>query len=386
MEPKKLDLTKEYGLVLEGGGAKGSYQIGVWKALREAGIHIRGIAGTSVGSLNGALICMDDLEKAEYIWENITYSQVMDLPQQWMQFMETRDFSKLTPSDMLSQAKQFLKDGGVDITPLKELLDSAVDEDKIRRSPRELYVSTYSITDRKGMSVDVRQAPRGAIRDMLLASSYLPVFKPEKLQGKRFMDGGGFNNVPIDVLMDRGYKDIIVIRIYGIGFDRGRFLKIPEDVNVITIAPRQNLGGILEFDKKKAKRNIKLGYFDAIRQLEGLYGKHYYIRADRPELYYFERMLSELELILPWLEERFDITCAKPGEEKPGCRYYTEQALPGLASFYQLDGDWNYKDLYLAVIESMARKQRINRFEVVSLETLAQKVLKDTFHFAKVVL
>ena len=75
----QLDLTKEYGIVLEGGGARGSYQIGAWKALREAGIKIRGIAGASVGALNGALICMDDLEKAEEIWENIRYSQVIDV-------------------------------------------------------------------------------------------------------------------------------------------------------------------------------------------------------------------------------------------------------------------------------------------------------------------
>ena len=38
----KLDTNKEYGLVLEGGGAKGAYQIGAWKALKEAGIHVKG--------------------------------------------------------------------------------------------------------------------------------------------------------------------------------------------------------------------------------------------------------------------------------------------------------------------------------------------------------
>ena len=52
-----LDLTKEYGLVLDGGGARGAYQIGAWKALREAGVKIEAVAGTSVGALNGALIC-----------------------------------------------------------------------------------------------------------------------------------------------------------------------------------------------------------------------------------------------------------------------------------------------------------------------------------------
>ena len=58
----KLDLSREYGLVLEGGGAKGSFQIGAWRALREAGIKLKGVSGVSVGALNGALICMDDPE------------------------------------------------------------------------------------------------------------------------------------------------------------------------------------------------------------------------------------------------------------------------------------------------------------------------------------
>lgn len=49
-----LDLTKEYGLVLDGGGARGAYQIGAWKALREAGVKIEAVAGTSVGALNGS--------------------------------------------------------------------------------------------------------------------------------------------------------------------------------------------------------------------------------------------------------------------------------------------------------------------------------------------
>ena len=55
---KILDPNRQYGLVLEGGGARGAYQIGAWMALRQAGIRIKGIAGASVGALNGALICM----------------------------------------------------------------------------------------------------------------------------------------------------------------------------------------------------------------------------------------------------------------------------------------------------------------------------------------
>lgn len=61
-----------YGLVLEGGGAKGSYHIGAYKAIKEMGIEIKGIAGTSVGALNGALITQGDFERAYDLWESIS--------------------------------------------------------------------------------------------------------------------------------------------------------------------------------------------------------------------------------------------------------------------------------------------------------------------------
>ena len=68
-----------YGLVLEGGGAKGAYHIGVSKALVEIGIEIGGVAGTSVGALNGAMIVQGELDKAYEVWQNINPSQIMNL-------------------------------------------------------------------------------------------------------------------------------------------------------------------------------------------------------------------------------------------------------------------------------------------------------------------
>ena len=67
---------------------------------------------------------------------------------------------------------------------------------------------------------------------MLMASAYLPVFKREKLGGKRYLDGGGWNNVPVDILLEEGYRDIIIIRIYGLGFDSEKVTQIPEDAKV----------------------------------------------------------------------------------------------------------------------------------------------------------
>ena len=124
-----IDLTKEYGIVLEGGGARGAYQIGAWRALKEAGVKIKGISGTSVGALNGALICMGDLEKAERIWKNISYSRIMDVDDEVMKNLLR---GKLPLKEFLQESRKMIREGGFDITPLKNLIDQEIRPEKIR--------------------------------------------------------------------------------------------------------------------------------------------------------------------------------------------------------------------------------------------------------------
>ena len=367
----QLDLTKEYGIVLEGGGARGSYQIGAWKALREAGIKIRGIAGASVGALNGALICMDDLEKAEEIWENIRYSQVIDVDDDVIETVKKLDLKSLDLVKVAEDAKKILKDKGLDITPLKNLIESVVNEDKIRSSDRELYLTTYSVTDRELLVLNAKDIPDGEIGDMLLASAYFPAFRNDKLGGKRYLDGGGWNNVPINILLEHDYKDILVIRIYGLGYDSERTTEIPEDVHVTHIAPRQDLGGILEFDRTRARKNMTLGYYDATRVLYGLEGRWYYLYAPESDVYYFERFLTEIEEftrcgLLPMPEQI--------PEELSGYRIYTEQVFPFLAQRMKLKKNWTYKELYLSFLEDTARSFRISRFHIYTPAELKQKI------------
>ena len=367
----QLDLTKEYGIVLEGGGARGSYQIGAWKALREAGIKIRGIAGASVGALNGALICMDDLEKAEEIWENIRYSQVINVDDDVIETVKKLDLKSLDLVKVAEDAKKILKDKGLDITPLKNLIESVVDEDKIRSSDRELYLTTYSVTDRELLVLNAKDIPDGEIGDMLLASAYFPAFRNDKLGGKRYLDGGGWNNVPINILLEHDYKDILVIRIYGLGYDSERTTEIPKDVHVTHIAPRQDLGGILEFDRTRARKNMTLGYYDAKRVLYGLEGRWYYLYAPESDVYYFERFLTEIEEftrcgLLPMPEQI--------PEELSGYRIYTEQVFPFLAQRMKLKKNWTYKELYLSFLEDTARSFRISRFHIYTPAELKQKI------------
>ena len=359
----KLDLSREYGLVLEGGGAKGSFQIGAWRALREAGIKIKGVSGVSVGALNGALICMDDPEKAEDIWHNINYSAVMDFNMNTGSILETAE-----------EIKKLIKDRGVDITPLKKLLHETVDEAKIRNSHCELFATTFSVSDMKLLNIDVKSASEGKMEEILLASAFFPVFKTEKLSGKLYTDGGGFNNVPLDVLVDRGYQDVIVVRIYGPGYDREKKVKIPEGTNIYHIAPREELGGVLEFDKKRSRKNMALGYLEASRLLYGLDGRRYYIYAPYEEPYYFDRMMSELELLKIYLESVLDEEALAYLD---GYRFYTENVFPELARELKLKPDWDYKDMYLAILEELAVTFKISRYRVYKADELAREIHKS---------
>lgn len=359
----KLDLSREYGLVLEGGGAKGSFQIGAWRALREAGIKLKGVSGVSVGALNGALICMDDPEKAEDIWHNINYSAVMDFNMNTGSILETAE-----------EIKKLIKDRGVDITPLKKLLHETVDEEKIRNSHCELFATTFSVSDMKLLNIDVKSASEGKMEEILLASAFFPVFKTEKLSGKLYTDGGGFNNVPLDVLVDRGYQDVIVVRIYGPGYDREKKVKIPEGTNIYHIAPREELGGVLEFDKKRSRKNMALGYLEASRLLYGLDGRRYYIYAPYEEPYYFDRMMSELELLKIYLESVLDEEALAYLD---GYRFYTENVFPELAGELKLKPDWDYKDMYLAILEELAVTFKISRYRVYKADELAREIHKS---------
>ena len=242
-----IDLTKEYGLVLDGGGARGAYQIGAWKALCEAGVKVNAVAGTSVGALNGALICMGDAKKAEEIWYDMTFSDVMDVDDVWMERLFNKENSL---REIVSEFRKVLSDGGVDITPLRNLIHENIDEKKIRECGIELCLLTFSVSQLKEMDLSIRDIPDGLLEDFLLASAYLFGFKNEKLHGQIYVDGGIVNNFPINSLLERGYKDIIQIRIYGPG--RVPRVKADEDTTLYEIAPKVKLGSIIEFQSKRS--------------------------------------------------------------------------------------------------------------------------------------
>lgn len=341
MEPV-LDLTKEYGIVLDGGGARGAYQIGAWKALSEVGLKINAVAGTSVGALNGALICMGDVEKAEHIWNEIKFSNVMDVDDGWMEKLFQKENSI---REIIGEAMRLIAEGGVDITPLRNLIHENVDEKQIRESGIELCLLTFSVSKMKEIDISIHDIPEGLLEDFLLASAYLIGFKNEKLHGETYMDGGVINNLPINSLIERGYKDLIQIRIYGPG--RVPRVKIDEETTLYQIAPKVKLGSIIEFHNKRSRQNLKLGYYDAKRVIYGLAGRIYYIEQTREEWYY-EKILEGLSDI-----ERAEIIFV-----------------------LRLSRKCSDTEFYLAMLEASAKLLRIPKYQIYTVSELEQEVYR----------
>jgi len=365
MEPV-IDTSKEYGIVLEGGGAKGAYQIGAWRALREAGIKICAVAGTSVGALNAALICMEDLGKAEKLWETISYSKVMDVDDNIMSQVFQ---GKLEMTEALKRSMKLFTEGGADITPLKNLIADNIDEEYIRKGIINFYLLTFSISEMKELDLDMKEVSEGLMQDLLLASAYLPVFKNQKLHGKTYMDGGMFNNVPLESLVTRNYKHIIMIRIFGIG--REKKVKIPDDVTVLSVEPRVDLGNILDFDPKKSKRNMTIGYYDTMRLLYGLKGKIYYIEENHEECYYLNQLICIPEDAKIMLCEYYKLDVKK----ELLTRNCIEIVFGAVAAELKLGKEWTYCDLYISMLEVAAKMMRVQKYKIYTVEGL-QKAIK----------
>lgn len=350
----KIDNSKTYAIALEGGGAKGGYEIGVWQALDEAGIKYNAVSGTSVGALNGGLMAMRDLPRAIDAWNNMKLGKVIELDEEQEENLSRAFNGDIGLDDvqrLIPEALEIIKNRGLDVAPLRAWVREVVDARAIKESGVELYIATVSITDRKALEVKVNDLPEDQICDMLLASAYHPTFRLEKLGGKFYTDGGFVDTLPLHALVTNGYKDIIAVRIPGIGHNR-RF-KMPDDVNVTYIATNADLGGVLNFDAEQSRRDMAIGYLDAKRILYGLYGKHYYIERSMTDREALNMLLDSLET----------------GEN---LRQFCERDLPRVARHLDAEGD--YYELLIAVLEDAAAKQNIDNMRIYKDTELVAKL------------
>lgn len=246
-------------LVLAGGGSRGAYQIGVWKALRELSIPINIVTGTSVGALNAALIAMDDFDNALQVWKNINTSMILEV-----------DLDESLPANQKINfmVKQFLKDyvkqGGTNSYPLKQLLDKYCDEDIIRNSPIECGIIVVDKKTLKPLELYKEDINEGQLTEYLLASSSLfPAIKCCEIDGGEYIDGGYYDNLPVELATNKGADFIIAVDLEAVGMVRKSTIRNAK--NIIIIKSYWNLGPILVFEKEIINRNIRLGYLDTMK-------------------------------------------------------------------------------------------------------------------------
>ena len=265
-----------YGVVLEGGGMKGAYHVGAMKAILECGYEIGAYVGTSIGSFNAAVLAQGDFEKLYKEWYNGSSALGIDLKERELNKL----FNKKLDIDSVKYWAKFVADSlsnkGIDSSKLKSLYDKFIDEEKLRKSSADYGMVTVSLTDKKPIYMFKEDIPQGLVSTYVLASSYLPVFKQDKIlnDNKLYIDGGFYDNCPITLLKKKGYKDILEIRTGAIGISRRINRK---GLNITTISPSKELGGIVLSDNKIVRNNMEMGYYDAIRILKGYIGDKFYV-------------------------------------------------------------------------------------------------------------
>lgn len=278
----------KYGLVLAGGGVRGAYQVGVWKALREMNINICAISGTSIGSVNGALFAQGDIEKAEKLWRDIDLSDIVSLPTG----INNSD-NLFHISNIAELIREIRRNDGLDMSPLEKILNSVIDENKIMLSPVDFGMAAFSVTNRSGIYKFKADIPKGKIVEYIMASACIPGFKAREIDEERWLDGGVSDNMPVNMLLNKGIRNIITVNVKGIGVYRsfntaGR--------NIINITCQNPQTGIMEFDSGGVERSILEGYLDCMRTFGRLEGEEYYISDYRQaRMRYSAELIASLE-------------------------------------------------------------------------------------------
>ena len=348
------------GIVFEGGGAKGAYQIGAVKALQEMGYEFDAIAGTSVGALNGAAVAQDDISKAYDIWSEIEPDKIFKTNE----FQEARK----NKASFIKLIKKIIEERGLDTEPLNEIIRNFIDEERIRRRNKIFGLVTVSLQDIKPFEIYLNDIPLGKLCDYVLASANFPLFKRARINGKKFSDGGLYNNYPINMLIDKGVRDIVSVRTFALGIVRSYDLK---DSEVVNIEPKEKLGPILDFSKDRINKNLKLGYFDAQQVIKGYLGKRYYIVNDIEDDYFHKKLLA--------IDNSSLMTLAKDlgeGNMDPR-RFQFEVLLPKIAEYLGLDKSTGYLEIILSIFEKLAIEENIERFKIYRYSEFVRIVAKS---------
>lgn len=276
------------GLTLEGGGTRGSYQIGAYYALRDCHIKINGVNGTSIGSFNAAMIAAHQEKELLAFWQNVNMAKLLDLE-------GFKDVKVTTLNKTFDNIKSIIKNKGIDTALMKSTLDNIIDLDRLYASKIDYGLVTVRLKHLSPVYKYKKDISKSKLTEYIIGSCCLPVFKMEKIiDSNYYIDGGFYDNCPVNMWIKKGYKKIYVISLKGPG------LKAKYDKNaaeIVWIKPSRSLGSILSLKEEKINDNIRLGYFDTLKVVKNLDGNKYCFKKKSESFYNFiTRKLTDKDI------------------------------------------------------------------------------------------
>jgi NTE family protein len=343
-------------LVLGGGGAKGVYHLGVWRALKQLKVQVDAFYGNSIGAIVAGYLCQGNEEAMERFCDEAGLDYVIQIPDRLISGGELK-ITMQNANLFKAFYNRSMKQGGVDTSPLRHRLDRDLSEEAIRKTDKDLGVFAFNLTDLKPCQIYLEEMEPGTVIDYLMASSAVPGFKTPEVGGKQYLDGGVADNIPWKMARDRGWRKIIVVDISGIGVSRR-----PETEGTVTVHIKNSIdmGGILDFNPDFLKRYRELGYLDTLKTFGVLKGHEYFIEPSPDTHDYLAEVLEDPRFLPCWKEQL-------PRWETPKDR------LAGLREILPAESRYE-RDLLYPFIDCAASILKLERIHKYSFKELARKL------------
>lgn len=361
-------------LVLAGGGSKGAYEAGYVKALLELNIDYDIVTGTSIGALNGCLLAQKDIVALENLWDQLDISKVFAGG-------FDPDFS-FDLDNMLNQSnlvisffKKYLKEKGADITPLKNIIRGLLDEEQLLSSRIDFGLCTVHYPSLKPLFITKTEMEKEYIFDYLIASaSCFPVFPIHTIKEENYIDGGYYDNLPIDLAFEMGADEVIVVDMNSKEATHRHYVNRP---HIIYTMPHVDLGGFLDFNRESLEKNKRLGYQTAMKYFGSYVGVKYTFESFETPLYhefykeilYLERYMRKTfrsdtggNLVYKFMESHFE----QPLNEKD----YLYIALDWLLELVDRDPSYVYQ--FKIIVKDLLqdfKKYTDSHYQMVSLRS-----------------
>lgn len=251
------------GLALGGGGARGCYEIGAWKALEELNLHFDCVAGTSIGALVGVMYVQGSLQQMEDFVRTLVPSDIakdlFDMPEHLSGLIENH-------KEIGSFLNQYIfSREGMNISPLKDVLHRMFRYSIFMQSPIDYACMTYNLSTHRGEAYFKQQMNEQDAESIILASaSCYPAFPVLKMNGQEYIDGGYSDNVPVDLALKMGADAVLAIDVQGPGITR----PLDPSWNVLLVKPMLSLGSFLDFSTANGMKAMQAGELET-RKLAG---------------------------------------------------------------------------------------------------------------------